>query len=95
MTIDDLGDVKQWAAQQWQYAPLVDERRTARAVRLGAALAAQPAASLSTQTGSWRDLKAAYRLLEPKKMSLMRHASAYFQIGSNLGAKLHQPNNRA
>lgn len=56
-------DVKEWAAQQWGAAQLGDQRRTARAVTLGAQLAANPAAQLPAQTGSWKDTKAAYRLL--------------------------------
>ena len=50
-----------WARAQWAEAPL-GERRAARAVRVGAALAANPAASLPVQTQTWADLKAAYRL---------------------------------
>lgn len=56
-------DVKDWAAQQWGAAKLGDKRRTTRAVALGAQLAANPAAQLPKQTGSWKELKAAYRLL--------------------------------
>ena len=51
----------QWAEAQWDGAELGDMRRTRRAVRLGAAIAAQSAASLPTQTHQWSDLKAAYR----------------------------------
>lgn len=57
-----MQDVKEWAAEQWGAAQLKDKRRTARALIVGAQLAAQPAASLPEQTGSWKDLKAAYRL---------------------------------
>lgn len=56
-------NVNEWAAQQWGAAQLGDKRRTARAVKLGAQLAANPAAQLPEQTGSWKDTKAAYRLL--------------------------------
>ena len=56
-------DVNEWAAQQWGDAQLKDQRRTARAVTLGAQLAANPTAQLPEQTGSWKDTKAAYRLL--------------------------------
>src|SRR5205807_6190930 len=44
-------------------APLGDRRRAARAVRVGAALAATPDASLPAQTQTWGDLTAAYRRL--------------------------------
>ena len=56
-------DVNEWAAQQWGAAQLGDQRRTARAVTVGAQLAANPGAQLPEQTGSWKDTKAAYRLL--------------------------------
>lgn len=56
-------DVKEWAAQQWGAAELGDKRRTARAVTIGAQLVANPGAQLPEQTGSWKDTKAAYRLL--------------------------------
>src|SRR5919199_5777470 len=52
-----------WSRAQWAEAPWGPPRRTARAVRVGAALAANPAASLPAQTQTWADLKAAYRLL--------------------------------
>lgn len=56
-------DINEWAAQQWGAVQLGDKRRTARAVILGGQLAANPAAQLPEQTGSWSDTKAAYRLL--------------------------------
>lgn len=55
--------INEWAQQQWSTAELGDERRTRRAVMLGAQMAARPAAGLPGQTQSWADLKAAYRLL--------------------------------
>lgn len=65
-------DVKDWAAQQWGAASLGDKRRTKRAVALGAQLAANPSAQLPEQTGSWKELKAAYRLLNESDVT---HAS--------------------
>ena len=52
-----------WAYQQWGTCVLGDRRRTARAVRIGERIAAQPEASLPKQMGSWRALQGAYRLL--------------------------------
>jgi hypothetical protein len=63
MMINDFDDIEQWAQRQWGETQLGDQRRTRRAVRVGAALASQPAASLPQQTASWSELKAAYRLL--------------------------------
>ena len=63
MKTDSVSRVEQWAKKQWGEAVLGDARRTARAVKLGAALARQPDSSLPKETGSWADLKGAYRLL--------------------------------
>lgn len=52
-----------WAQAQWGEVRLGDSRRTRRAVAVGTAIAAQSAASLPKQTGTWGNLKAAYRLL--------------------------------
>lgn len=55
---------RQWAGQQFSTTQLGDNRRTRRAVQLGAAIASNSAGSLPQQTQhSWGDLKAAYRLL--------------------------------
>jgi hypothetical protein len=63
MNATTFSNLDEWARAQWAEAPLGDRRRAARAVRVGAALAANPAASLPAQTQTWADLKAAYRLL--------------------------------
>lgn len=63
MILSSFSDPVCWAQQQWSTAALGDVRRTRRAVQLGAALAACPEANLPQQTGSWGELKAAYRLL--------------------------------
>lgn len=69
MDIKDFDDTQRWAEQQWGQSELGDKRRTARAIRLGVSIAAQPAASLPTQTDSWSDLKAAYRLLNEEDVT--------------------------
>jgi hypothetical protein len=61
--LNSFSDPLRWAEQQWSTAALGDARRTRRAVQLGAALASYPEASLPAQTGSWGELKSAYRLL--------------------------------
>lgn len=63
MKVKEFEDVNKWAEKQWGEAQLGDKRRTRRAVKLGSSMAEQPGASLPNQTGSWGDLKAAYRLL--------------------------------
>lgn len=69
MNINEFSNLKQWAAQQWGQAELGDARRTQRAVEVGAALAANPDASLPEQMLSWGKLKAAYRLLSEADVS--------------------------
>ena len=64
MNIKDFSNLEQWATQQWGQAELGDVRRNHRAIQMGAALAANPAASLPAQMGGWSELKAAYRLLD-------------------------------
>lgn len=72
-------DVKDWAAQQWGTAELGDKRRTARAVTLGAQLAAQPGAQLPQQTGSWKELKAAYRLLNESDVTHTKLSTPHWE----------------
>lgn len=60
MDIDDFAAPEVWAEQQWGGADLGDTRRRARAVRLGAALAARPDVRLPAQADTGGDLKAAY-----------------------------------
>ena len=69
MNIEAFADLKQWATQQWGAVKLGDKRRTQRAVQMGAALAANPSASLPEQMQSWGSLKAAYRLLSEADVS--------------------------
>ncbi len=57
----------QWAEYTFGQAPLGDQRRTRRAVKIACAMARDPAASLPKQQRTWKDLKAVYRLLnEPE-----------------------------
>ena len=63
MNATTFSNLDAWAHAQWAEAPLGDHRRTARAVRVGAALAAQPEARVPAQTQTWAALKAASRLL--------------------------------
>ncbi|MDO9714574.1 IS4/Tn5 family transposase DNA-binding protein, partial [Paracraurococcus lichenis] len=65
-----MEDASSWAERQWGEVDLGDHRRTRRAVTVGAAMAAQPAAGLPGQMGSWAGAKAAYRLLERPEVTL-------------------------
>jgi len=63
MDVTTFDNLDGWARVQWATAALGDRRRTRRAVQVGAALAADPPASLPSQTARWGELKAAYHLL--------------------------------
>ncbi|MDO9714784.1 IS4/Tn5 family transposase DNA-binding protein, partial [Paracraurococcus lichenis] len=65
-----MEDAGSWAERQWGEVDLGNHRRTRRAVTMGAAMAAQPAAGLPGQMGSWAGAKAAYRLLERPEVTL-------------------------
>lgn len=69
MPLHELAGTLTWATEQWGTAQLQDQRRNRSAIQLGSALAARPAASLPTQTGSWGKLKAAYRLLNEEDVT--------------------------
>lgn len=88
MTIDELDDSERWAERQWGQSKLGDKRRTARAVRLGASIAAQPAASLPTQTDSWGDLKAAYRLLNEEDVTHQALSEQHWRATRSMAATL-------
>jgi hypothetical protein len=85
-------DTLAWAQQQWGDTDLGDLRRARRAVLLGAALAHRPAASLPAQTQSWKDLKAAYRLLQEPDVThsglSRRHWEATRQAAQNSNARV-------
>ena len=86
-------DFIDWAERQWGQAQLGDKRRNPRAVQLGAALAAQPDASLPTQTGNWAELKAAYRLLAESEvtheaLTLPHRQNTYLQASHREGVVL-------
>ena len=65
----ELTDLKKWAADQWSTCNLGDARRTQRAMKVGAAIAANPAASLPEQMVQWSQSIAAYRLLNSEDVT--------------------------
>jgi hypothetical protein len=77
--LSSFSDPARWAEQQWSTAALGDARRTRRAVQLGAALASRPAASLPQQTGSWREVKSAYRLLNEPDVTYAALSEPHWQ----------------
>lgn len=63
MNVSQFGDVKAWAIEQWGKTQLGDERRTKRAIEVGAAMASNPTASLPNIMQGWNETRATYRLL--------------------------------
>ncbi len=76
----DFDDFEKWAQEQWGTAELGDPRRTARAVKVGAAVAAQPAASLPKQLPEWRELKAAYRFFDQAGVTHAALAQPHWEL---------------
>ena len=83
--------VNDWAQQQWSKAALGDQRRTRRAVALGAEMAARPAAGLPGQTQSWADLKAAYRLLHEDDVTHAALSSPHWRQTRDSATQAHGP----
>ncbi len=69
-----------WALEQWGSVDLGDQRRTARAVKLGASLAMNSCASLPVQAGCWAGAKAAYRLLNQPEVTHAKLSSAHWAL---------------
>jgi hypothetical protein len=80
VVLNSVLDPARWAEQQWGTAALGDARRNRRAVQLGAALAFCPKASLPPQTGSWRALKPAYRLLQEPDVTHAALSETHWQL---------------
>jgi Transposase DNA-binding/Transposase DDE domain len=89
VVLSSFFDPARWAAQQWGTATLGDARRTRRAVQLGAALAARPEANLPQQTGSWRKLKAAYRLLNEPDVTHTALSEPHWQATRQQARQAH------
>src|SRR5436305_1453184 len=63
MNVEELEHADKWAVQTFGTAELGDLRRTDRLVKMAAALAENPAASLPKSMRNWGDTLAAYRFL--------------------------------
>lgn len=64
-----LLDPESWAKESFGLSQLNDLRRTSRAVKVAARLAANPAASLPTQMQTWKESLALYRLLDEEEVT--------------------------
>jgi len=68
-----------WALQQWGAVELGNPRRTRRALAMGLAMGARPAASLPQQMRSAAATKGAYRLLNQAQVSLDALSQPHWQ----------------
>ena len=66
-----------WSEHEFGTVPTGDARRGARLVAVGAALGAQPGASLPAALGNWAALQGAYRLLDGGALSHARVQEAH------------------
>jgi hypothetical protein len=73
-------DPATWAYTQFATAKLGDRRRTRRLVTLGTQIASDPSSSLPKQTQQWKDLKAAYRLLDRPEATFEVIAAPHWQL---------------
>jgi transposase-like protein len=89
VVLSSFSDPAHWAEQQWSTADLGEARRTRRAVQLGAALASRPEASLPEQTGSWHELKAAYRLLKEPEVTYAALSEPHWQVTRQQATQAH------
>ena len=64
-------DNSQWISDQFEPCQLGDERPAKRLVKVAGAILACPERSLPKQNSAWGDLKAAYRLFDKSKRSLL------------------------
>jgi hypothetical protein len=69
----------QWADEHFGAVDLSDCRRERRLVKVAAALVDQPSGSLPKALPKWKDLKAAYRLLDSPVMSFEKVLTPHWQ----------------
>jgi hypothetical protein len=77
--VEPVLDVAAWAEQNFGTCDLGDVRRTRRAVKLAQQMAENPAGSTPTQTETWSDLKAAYRLVDCKHVTFAALAGPHWR----------------
>jgi len=73
-------DINKWAEQNFGGCELGDARRTKRAVKLVAQVAAHPDGSTPTQTDEWADCKAAYRLFDQDDVTFRALCEPHWQL---------------
>lgn len=78
-----------WAEQEFGKCELGDLRRTRRAVKLAAQVAADPSGSTPRQTIDWNCCKAAYRLFDEDDVTFSALTAPHFQQTRAAGARGH------
>lgn len=76
-------DTLQWATEQFGACELGDARRTRRAVKVAAQMAADPHGSTPQQMHNWGQCKAAYRLLNEEDVTFRRLAEPHWRRTRN------------
>ena len=72
-------DVSKWAQDQFGTCQLGDVRRTRRAVKFAAQVAANPSGPTPEQTEKWGECKAAYRLFDQEEVTFAALASPHWE----------------
>lgn len=79
MAMLELG-IDKWAEQNFGECELGDARRTKRAVKFAAQVAADPDGSTPAQTEVWADCKAAYRLFDQDDVTFRALCEPHWQL---------------
>ena len=79
-----MQSVNEWARMNFGTCELGDKRRTQRLVRVAEQIAGNPSASLSNQTETWGDLKAAYRLFDCEDVTFEAIARPHWELTKKL-----------
>ena len=77
--VASLSAAEDWAQQQFGTVQLGDQRRTRRAVKVAAAMAADPAASIPQQNKLWKQTKGAYRLFDQQQVTYQAMIEPHWQ----------------
>ncbi|QDU36550.1 Transposase for transposon Tn5 [Maioricimonas rarisocia] len=76
-------EINDWAQENFGACQLGDVRRTRRAVKLAAQVAARPDGSTPEQTEAWPDCKAAYRLFDRDEVTFDALCEPHWELTRN------------